>query len=168
MSVDNWYEPIMFGDLVFDAKGIEVTKLAFHQSTADYNGKGWQRPQLWGDNPLNVTLRNPGKVPRNIRLEVTSKDAGDKLMHTADVRLPAGAEQTVRVKIPIRGGDDQQFTLTLRDPISARQFYRTSYSTRVPPFVEFDLLSVYAPAGKASGGILFTPVAVDAAVSKAT
>jgi hypothetical protein len=173
MSVDNWYEPIMFGDLVFDAKGIEVTKLAFYQSTADYSGNGWQRPQLWGDNPLEVTLRNSGKQPRTVRMEVTSKEAGDKLMHTADVVLPAGAEQTARVDIPIRGHDDQQFTLTLRDPVSGRQLYRTSYSTRVPPLVEFDLTSVYAPAGKASGGkashgILFTPVAVEGALQGLT
>ena len=57
MAVDNWYEPIMFGDLVFDA-GREMSKLTFYQSTADYNGNGWQRPQLWGDNPLDVTVRN--------------------------------------------------------------------------------------------------------------
>lgn len=159
MTVGNWYEPIMFGDLVFAPKEIEVTQIAFYQSTATYNGLNWHRPQTWGDNPLQVTLRNSGPQSRKLTLEVTSQGLDQPLTRTTDVLLPAGAVQTAVAPIAIRGQDHQPFTLVVRDAADGQPLYRTSYSTRVPPFVEFDLTSVYVPADKATGGILFTPVA---------
>lgn len=160
MTVGKWIEPIMFGDLVFGAGAIEVTKLAFYQSTADYNGAGWHRPQLWGDNRLQVALRNSGNDSRTVRLEATAGGAGETLKRTTDAVLPAGGERAVGADIPVRGHDDQPFSLTIRDTVSGERLYETSYATRVPPFVEFDLSAIYAPAAKAPGGILFAPLAM--------
>lgn len=167
MAPGGWYEPIQFGDLVFGATDIEVARVAFYQSTATYAGLNWHRPQLWGDNPLQVTLRNPGAQPRNVRLEVTSPGSAASanagpLTRTSDLTLPAGVTQAAVVMIPIRGADAQPFTLTVRDAASGRQLYRTTYSTRVPPFVEFDLAAVYAPTAdkaRTPDGILFAPMA---------
>jgi hypothetical protein len=153
MAVDNWYEPIMFGDLVLAPPGVEVTKVAFFQSTADYNGSNWYRSQKWGDNPLLVTVRNPSAAPRALRLEVASGAPDAPETRRAETVLAPGERRELEVAIPIRGHDDQSFTLSLRDPADERLLYRTSYTTRVPPFVEFDLADVYAPPGAAGRGI---------------
>lgn len=158
MAPGGWYEPIQFGDLVFGAEEVAVTQVAFHQSTATYAGLNWHRPQFWGDNPLQVTLRNPGAQPRRVRLEVATPGTGaEPLARTRDVALPASATQAALVPIPIRGADAQPFTLTVREAASGRQLYRATYSTRVPPFVEFDLAAAYSPKG--TGKILFAPMA---------
>ena len=126
MTVGKWIEPIMFGDLVFAAQAVEVTKLAFYQSTADYNGHGWQRPQLWGDNPLQVTLRNAGKQALTARLKVSVQDADNSLVRTSEAVVPAGSERTARVSIPIRGCGDQPFALC-----GARRGQRRAILSRV-------------------------------------
>lgn len=159
-TVDNWYEPNMYGDLIFGESLIDIEKISFHESYATYTGEFWYVPQRWGDNPLKVRIRNLGDESLELLFEVKTKGfRGRELTREMRVLEPLKSGE-IKLKIPIRADGSQSFTLYILDPKTRQLLYNTSYTTRVPPFIEFNLEAAYAPVDKTKGHIRFIPVTV--------
>ena len=158
---DNHIEPTKYGDLIFDQDQLQVTNLSFHEAYANYNGSIWHKPQFFGDNPIQITLRNNGKndVPIDIVIKTTDFN-GAEVSYTRQAISIAGEEEVFSSRIPIRFEERQVFNLSLINKSTGSTLYRTSYDTRVPPFVEFDLSAVYNKDNKAADYIKVSPVVV--------
>ncbi|WP_206036263.1 sugar-binding protein [Crateriforma spongiae] len=161
---DRWLEPNGYADLVFDQNDLAVSRLAFHEAYANYNGSVWHKPQFFGDNPLEVTLQNHSGHSMDLLLVSQTTDyRGDSIRIEKDVSLNAKDSRTVTTLIPIRDCERQQFSLSVVDKDANATLYSTSYDTRVPPFVEFDLSAIYSNRTK-DKEIAFSPVVIPEAI----
>jgi len=158
---DQWIEPNQYGDLIFDQAQIQVTNLSFNEAYANYNGSIWHKPQFFGDNPLEITLRNNGKSYVPVKAIVNTVNYGGAEISTRkDVVSKAGNEVVISTLIPIRAEERQTFTFRLINKNTGQLLYQTSYDTRVPPFVEFDLSAVYNANNSSQEFIKACPVVV--------
>jgi hypothetical protein len=165
---DNHIQPTQYGDLVFDQDQIQVTNLSFHEAYANYNGSIWHKPQFFGDNPIQITLRNNGEsdVPIDIIVKTTNFD-GTGVIYTKQVVSIAGDESVFSSYIPVRFEERLEFSLFLIDKNTNSTLYNTSYDTRVPSFVEFDLSALYNHDNKVRDYIKVSPVVVPGTLSGA-
>ncbi len=163
-------DPINFGDMIFGNKVVKVKSIQFHEGTASYSGKGWRKPQLWGNNPLRLTLENRVDQTKNLLVTVTTQGFQNKgLKDVRKISIPAHAEKILDLVIPIRENDMQPFTIAITDAETSSQLYQTTYSTRVPQFIEFNLEAVYVPNGiETTGHIQYTPVCMPGALKNHT
>jgi hypothetical protein len=158
---DRYIEPNGYADLVFDQPVLSVSELQFHEAYANYNGSIWHKPQYFGDNPILISLQNHSEKNLNITIETTThRPNGQVVSFMKDTTLPIQSVLDVATYIPIRGDDRQPFFLYIRDTDNNSLLYHTSYDTRVPPFVEFDLAAAYALEDAAGVTIKVAPVVV--------
>lgn len=158
---DSYIEPNQYGDLIFDQNQIQITNLSFHEAWANYNGSIWHKPQFFGDNPIQITVKNDGKsdIPLEIIVNTTNFD-GARISSTKQVLSMAGNEAAFSSYIPIRDEERQTFSVLLLNKNTGSLLYQTSYDTRVPPFVEFDLAAAYNTGNKEKEHIRVCPVVV--------
>ncbi|QDV62442.1 hypothetical protein Mal65_15760 [Crateriforma conspicua] len=150
--------PIRFADLVCGENPLAVRSIAFNEAHANYSGRVWQKPMFWGNNPLRLHLKNTSESALNIAVEVATQDQnGDRALNRQTLKIPAEESRQVTTEIKIRDFDFQSFEVKISDANTGRLFYHTSYMSRVPPFVEFDLEAVYLPQEQ-SGRIRCIPV----------
>lgn len=168
---DRWIEPILYADLVFDQNRLQVDTLQFHEAYANYNGSIWNKPQFFGDNPLSIKVKNVSGKTMRINSSVTTKNYdGTKIVDQKTFAIDPNKEQTLEAIIKIRDHDRQPFDLTLTDTDGGQKLYQTSYDTRIPPFVEFDLSSVYLSDGdiESDRNIYISPVTVVGTMSNSS
>jgi hypothetical protein len=162
---DSYIEPNQYGDLIFDQDQIQVTNLSFNEAYANYNGSIWHKPQFFGDNPIQITLQNNSKsdIPIEVILNTTSFDGTNISVTKQTLSKPAGKSLFSSI-IPIRSEERQTFTIILLNKNTDKLLYHTSYDTRVPPFVEFDLASVYKTYKEGQEHIKVCPVVIPGAL----
>ncbi len=159
-GASGFYEPIMYADLICDCPKIEVQSIGFNEAFANYSGTVWQKPQFWGDNPLDIRLKNLSDQLRTLEIETKTKGfQGSALTDVRSIEIPAAQVQVVAGKIPVRGDGFQPFEVTITDKTTGEHLYNTTYVTRVPPFIEFDLEGIYMPEDKEKP-IHFIPVII--------
>jgi hypothetical protein len=159
-GASGFYEPIQYADLVCGEPLIRAASIGFNEAFANYSGSVWQKPQFWGDNPLELELHNTSDTPLDLAVEVkTAGFRGKSLSDTRTVSIEPGSSLTVNGRIPIREDSFQPFHVKVTEKGTGRLLYNTSYVTRVPPFIEFDLEAVYLPGGM-NGTIKYIPVII--------
>jgi hypothetical protein len=159
-GASGFYEPIQYADLVCDEQVIRVVSISFNEAFANYSGTVWQKPQFWGNNPLELELHNTSDKTLDLNVEVkTSGFRGESLSDARKVSIEPGSSLTVNGRIPVREDSFQPFHVKVTEKETGRLLYNTTYVTRVPPFIEFDLEAVYQPKG-VNGTIKYIPVIV--------
>lgn len=147
-SVNTWHEPIMYGDLIFGEQPVKVDKINFHEASMTYSGEEWYKPQLWGINTLEIEIENISKKDQQLELEVETIGFGGKpLKNVKSVILQTGSKKMFNIDFFIQKDYDNSFNLTIKDD-KQEMVYETTYTTRVPPFIEFNLEQVYNPKVK--------------------
>lgn len=136
-TISNFHEPVAFGDMVFGDPGFEIKELAFRSALYAFGPVG--NPSLYGFNPLliDVATTSPQKVELQLRVEPETLDPWQK---SEAVTLTSGVLQTAYF-IPER--QENKIILSILDAETKQQLYRTSYIEIAPPFIEFNLYSLY-------------------------
>lgn len=158
---DSWIEPNLYADLTFNQEKLDVIGLKFHEAYANYNGSIWHKPQFFGDNPLFVSTRNKSGSSLKVRCVVETESFDGKTLLCEEV-FEFQPKESKELKMPIKIRSDERlvFHLRLYDDFMGELLYETSYDTRVPPFVEFDLSSIYALDESQNNSILVATVVV--------
>lgn len=160
-SISGFFEPIHHADLIMGDVPVIVKAVSFNEAFANYNGSIWHKPQLWGDNPLEIRVHNQMESPLNLKVIVESSGfSGVPKKLTNKVQIEGNIVSAINALIPIREDGFQNFNILLEDAATGESYYSASYTTRVPPFIEFDLEAVYLPQ-ELSGKIKFTPIITD-------
>lgn len=160
---DRYIEPILYADLLFDQRRLEVSELRFNEAYANYNGSIWQKPQFYGENPLFIRAKNLSSAPLDLLCTVSATDSeGRILRRESRFAIAPGLQAEHAARIPVRRAGRLPFEVELTDAATGERLYRTSYATRVPAFVEFDLAAAYAvdTTRKTDAVIAVAPVAV--------
>ncbi|MEM9226352.1 MAG: sugar-binding protein, partial [Verrucomicrobiota bacterium] len=166
--IDMWLEPNQFGDLIFDQNVLRVKEMLFHEAYANFYGDIWNKPQFFGDNPVEAVLQNDSPKPLDLILRTETIDfKGDTAVIEKQVKLGAKQTQTFASEIPVRNNERVPFTFTVLNQDGGQQLFQSSYDTRVPPFVEFDLSGVYS-AGKDKPSMEVSPVVIPGSLEGTT
>lgn len=165
---DSWLEPNQYADLIFEQPLLSVKEVRFHEAYANFYGSIWNKPQFFGDNPVEADIVNQSNSPLNIKVITETLDFEGKLVkQEKKLTLIPRETQTVRTDIPVRNNERVQFFLQILNEKDGSLLYETSYDTRVPPFVEFDLSGVYS-SGKDKPTIEVSPVVLPEMLDGAT
>jgi len=136
-TISNFHEPLAFGDVVFGDPGFEIKELAFKSALYAFGPVG--HPSLYGLNPLDIDVAttSPKKVEIQLRVEPESLAPWQK---SDEATLTSGVLHT-EYFIPER--QENKIILSILDAETKQQLYRTSYIEIAPPFIEFNLYSLY-------------------------
>lgn len=140
-TISNFHAPLEFGDLVFGDPGFAVEELSFKSALYAFGPVGY--PSLFGYNPLEIKFKMQGDKTEKAVLKMTvepesvAKWQSEKIV-TLDSQKPVHAEYY------IPENQENKIIIQLLDPKSKKQLYRTSYIEIAPPFIEFNLESLYA------------------------
>lgn len=160
---DRYIEPILYADLLFDQRRLEVEELRFNEAYANYNGSIWQKPQFYGENPLFIRAKNLSDAPLELLCTVSAIDSEDRILQRESrFAVAPGQEIEHAAQIPVYRSGRLPFVVELTDAKTGEQLYRTSYATRIPSFVEFDLAAAYVvdTIRKTDSSIAVAPVTV--------
>ncbi len=136
-TISNFQEPIAFGDAVFGGPGFEVKELAFKSAKYAFGPVG--TPSWYGNNPLLIDVA--ADTEKDIELVVTVEPEHLKPWKNVEQhRLTTG---TIKTHYFIPERLENKIIIQILDAETKAQLYRTSYVEQVPPFIEFNLYSLY-------------------------
>ena len=136
-TISNFHEPLAFGDAVFGDPGFEIKELAFKSALYAFGPVGY--PSEYGFNPLFIDVQSLSekKVELKVRVEPETLRPWES---SETITLTNGVVET-EYFIPERL--ENKIIVQILDAESGRQLYRTSYIEQTPPFIEFNLYSLY-------------------------
>lgn len=136
-TISNFQEPLVFGDMVFGDPGFKVKSLSFRSALYAFGPVGF--PSRYGYNPLVLDIE-PGskqKIEMKIRVEPETLSPWELSQTVTLNNTPLETEYYIPEAL------ENKVCLEILDPETGKQLYRTSYVELTPPFVEFNLYSLY-------------------------
>ncbi|MFC1551545.1 sugar-binding protein [Candidatus Latescibacterota bacterium] len=133
-TISNFHNPIEFGDLVFEDSGFKVEQISFRDATF-HSGPVFFSSKF-GLNPLQIEFdRQIQNVKINLSVESESGKSwkGSKLLNSRIIELDYFIPENKENKLEI----------SLSDSKTEQQLYTSTYILTTPPFIEFDLESLY-------------------------
>jgi hypothetical protein len=146
-TISNFYEPFQFGDLVFGMSDITISSLDFPR--AKYNWGDVFEPSKFGWNPLKIEVE-AGQL-QNLRVDLSVESQKGKLWEQ-DGNYEIN-NRTINVKYFVPDHRENKLSFVISDPVSGKQLYETSYILTVPPFIEYNLESIYSRSSNDLGQI---------------
>ena len=138
-TISNFHAPLEFGDMVFGDPGFVVEEIALRSALYAFGPVG--SPSLFGRNPLELKI-DPQGVAKDLILHLKTQPPSVKEWE-AEQLIQVKSDQPVRAWYYMAEDGENKLIITLLDAKSRQQLYRTSYIELVPPFIEFDLYSLY-------------------------
>lgn len=147
-TISNFHAPIEFGDMVFGSVPVTVNELAFRSALYAFGPVG--HPSLYGHNPLLIKMDS--KIDNAVLKLTVEPETMSPWISEETVNLTSGSVQTSYF---IPENQENKIIIQLFDPQTREQIYKTSYVEIAPPFIEFNLYSLYTRNPKNSEPVTF-------------
>lgn len=135
-TASNFYEPSMFGDLIFGPKTIEVKNIRFR--SAKFNWGDAYVTSNFGWNPIEILIDDRYFEGEKVVLDITVAGQGVDAWHSSESFL-LNKNRTINSKYFVETDKESQLKIELRDPSNGDLLYNYNYIITTPPFIEFNL-----------------------------
>ena len=139
-TLSNFYEPSMFGDLVFGTPKLNVTQIRFNRAKLNW-GAEFDTPTFgWNPLEIDVDAKNPELKEVAMHLKVESETAGT---WETSKNVTLSSRKPIQTDFYLQEDRESRLTIELVDPKTGDPLYNYTYSVTAPPFIEFDLEPLY-------------------------
>jgi len=139
-TFSNFQEPINFGDLIFGKYKIDIKNIRFKNAGFIF-GENKIPPSNVGINPLEVEFNSPVKLDKGLILNIKTESYNNKVWEQKKY-IETNGSKIFKTDFLIQDSGESTLSIELIDK-AGHSIYKTSYVLTIPPFIDFDLSSLY-------------------------
>ena len=140
-TFSNFQEPINFGDLVFGYHKINISDIRLKNASFVFGGNK-VAPSNVGMNPVEIEFGSPVSSPEGLILNIKTRSRGGKVWKQESIIETLGSN-LYKTNFFIYESGESMLSLELKEKNAGHIIYKTNYVLTIPPFVDFDLSSLY-------------------------
>ncbi len=145
-SLSNFHEPNDFGDLIFGGQDPDISNIKFKDAVFVFGGNS-MTPSNTGINPLDIEFGSPVSANSGLLLSLATVSENGKRWESKNI-IDTKNSKVYRTEYFIKDYAEPELTIKIIEDKTNKLLYETSYFLTVPPFIEFDLSSLYKRDGK--------------------
>lgn len=144
----NFYEPMQFGDMNFINNKFIIDNISFPNMSYGHGDRG--RSSVFGYNPFVIKFSSIEltQILTEVNVYIPSeggifRDDIPKIKNWSEQSLKEIKNNSLSLNYFIQHDQEHFIEVILKDPVTEKKLYSTSYMVNVPPFIEFDLETLY-------------------------
>jgi len=140
-TFSNFQEPIDFGDVVFGNYKINIRNLFFKNASFVFGGNNVP-PSNVGINFLGVEFNSPVSSDKGLILHIRTQSRSKKVWEQKKI-IETDGSNIFRTDFFIQESGESKLSIELLEKNTGHSIYKTNYVLTIPPFIDFDLSSLY-------------------------